>query len=165
MLLYHGSNLPVNKPRLIEQTRGLDFGAGFYMTARQIQAYDFAEAVTYRRKQGIPTVSVYEFDEKIADKSLDIKIFSEANAQWLEFVKENRLKIYAGKQYDIIIGPVSDDRVFLTLQGLIIGQFTAEVALSILKPYKLYDQYCMATDAALSTLIYKKSVTSREEIN
>jgi len=151
------------KPRLIEQTLGLDFGAGFYLTARQTQAHDFAEVVTYRRKQGVPTVSVYEFDEKAAENSLNIKIFPEANAQWLEFVKENRLKIYAGKQYDAIIGPVADDRVFLTLQGLIIGQFTAEAALSILKPYKLYNQYCMATDYALSMLVYQEFITFRED--
>ena len=28
MFLYHGSNMAVETPKLIEQTRGLDFGAG-----------------------------------------------------------------------------------------------------------------------------------------
>ncbi|MBR3651777.1 MAG: DUF3990 domain-containing protein, partial [Victivallales bacterium] len=30
MLLYHGSNVVVEKPRLIPPKRLLDFGAGFY---------------------------------------------------------------------------------------------------------------------------------------
>jgi hypothetical protein len=38
MLLYHGSNTTVNTPQLIEQTRGLDFGSGFYLTTNEKQA-------------------------------------------------------------------------------------------------------------------------------
>ena len=38
MLLYHGSNIPVKTPKLIYQTRGLDFGAGFYLTTNEPQA-------------------------------------------------------------------------------------------------------------------------------
>ncbi|MBC8545194.1 DUF3990 domain-containing protein [Clostridiales bacterium NSJ-32] len=32
MILYHGSNVIVDKPRLIRQNRTLDFGSGFYTT-------------------------------------------------------------------------------------------------------------------------------------
>ena len=32
MILYHGSNMVVDKPQLIEQYRYLDFGNGFYTT-------------------------------------------------------------------------------------------------------------------------------------
>ena len=60
MLLYHGSNIAVEKPRLINQTRGLDFGLGFYLTSREEQAQQFSQDVIKRRKSGIPTVSVYE---------------------------------------------------------------------------------------------------------
>ena len=34
MLVYHGSNLKVEKPRLITSNRTLDFGSGFYTTIR-----------------------------------------------------------------------------------------------------------------------------------
>ncbi|MDR3076560.1 MAG: DUF3990 domain-containing protein [Synergistaceae bacterium] len=43
MLLYHGSNSEVDEPRLIEQTRGLDFGSGFYLTTGEEQANRFSE--------------------------------------------------------------------------------------------------------------------------
>ena len=32
MILYHGSNVTVSEPRLVEQNRYLDFGFGFYTT-------------------------------------------------------------------------------------------------------------------------------------
>ncbi|WP_347709018.1 DUF3990 domain-containing protein [Enterococcus cecorum] len=35
MLLYHGSNLVVSSPRLVEQNRFLDFGPGFYTTSNK----------------------------------------------------------------------------------------------------------------------------------
>ena len=162
MLLYHGSNIAVKEPQLVDQTRGLDFGAGFYLTAREEQAQRFSESVINRRQSGVPTVSVFEYDEAIAKKTLDIAVFTEPNADWLTFIRDNRLKAYAGKRYDLIIGPVANDRVFPTIQALVIGQFTVEAALVALKPYKLFNQYCFASEKALSMLRFIKSITLAE---
>ena len=52
MILYHGSNVVVSEPRLIEQNRFLDFGFGFYTTTNKAQAIGFADKVTKRRKDG-----------------------------------------------------------------------------------------------------------------
>ena len=152
MLLYHGSNVTIEQPRLLGQTRGLDFGAGFYLTTRENQAEGFAATVVNRRRTGIPTISIFEYDETAAKETLDILAFSEPDADWLAFIRDNRLKAYSGKQYDVIIGPVANDRVFPTIQGLVIGQFSIEAALVALRPYKLFNQYCFATEKALSTL-------------
>ena len=46
MFLYHGSNLTVSEPRLVEQNRFLDFGYGFYTTTNKAQAIGFADKVT-----------------------------------------------------------------------------------------------------------------------
>ena len=46
MILYHGSNVIVSEPRLIEQNRFLDFGFGFYTTTNKVQAIGFADKVT-----------------------------------------------------------------------------------------------------------------------
>ena len=35
MILYHGSNVIVEKPILVEQNRFLDFGYGFYTTTNK----------------------------------------------------------------------------------------------------------------------------------
>jgi hypothetical protein len=61
MRLYHGSNLAVELPKLVYQSRGLDFGAGFYTTSSETQARRFSEIVCNRRGGGVPTVSVYSW--------------------------------------------------------------------------------------------------------
>lgn len=40
MILYHGSNVVVEQPRLVEQNRFLDFGYGFYTTTNKEQALE-----------------------------------------------------------------------------------------------------------------------------
>ena len=42
MILYHGSNVIVSEPKLIEQNRFLDFGFGFYTTTNKTQAIGLA---------------------------------------------------------------------------------------------------------------------------
>lgn len=63
MIVYHGSNMIVDHPRLVRQNRTLDFGYGFYTTFNKDQAVNFAEKVTARRETGIPCVSMYETAE------------------------------------------------------------------------------------------------------
>ena len=42
MKLYHGSNVEVREPRILEPSHALDFGPGFYTTLNRDQAVDFA---------------------------------------------------------------------------------------------------------------------------
>jgi hypothetical protein len=58
MLVYHGSNVVVEKPRLILPNRALDFGSGFYTTMNLAQAESLAYNVVNRNEgKGIPTIS------------------------------------------------------------------------------------------------------------
>ena len=64
MLLYHGSNLTVSEPRLVEQNRFLDFGYGFYTTTNKAKLYNqlvltSTKALSYLKFYG--TVSEEEF--------------------------------------------------------------------------------------------------------
>jgi len=165
MLLYHGSNADVVKPVLIKQLRGLDFGAGFYLTSKEQQATDFARIVVKRRQSGFPIVSVYEYDENSAASELEILRFKEADLGWLEFVRDNRFKVYSGKLFDVIIGPVANDRVYPTIQAFMIGQFSAEAALLELKTRKLYDQYCFASERALSMLQLVETIAVERDLH
>lgn len=63
MIVYHGSNIIVDQPRLVRQNRTLDFGYGFYTTTNQNQAISFAGKVSSRRESGSPCVSMYEVPE------------------------------------------------------------------------------------------------------
>ena len=86
MILYHGSNLTVSEPKLVVQNRFLDFGYGFYTTTNIVQAKGFATKVTKRRKEGIPTVSVYEINEDKAFEECSVLRFDSPNEKWLDFV-------------------------------------------------------------------------------
>jgi hypothetical protein len=157
MHLFHGSNLEVAVPRLIWQTRGLDFGAGFYLTTSEEQANKFSDIVVKRRKSGLATVNIYEFDMDAAERTLDIRRFTSADAEWLGFVTRNRMKTYSDDSYDMVIGAVANDTVMPTIQALLGGFLTEEAALFTLKTSKLVDQVCLKTEKALSLLRFLRA--------
>jgi hypothetical protein len=161
MLLYHGSNMEVVEPRLVEQTRGLDFGAGFYLTTNEAQAARFSEIVAKRKKCGVATVSVYEFDMGTAEGTLAIRRFKFADAEWLRFVAQNRLKIHQGDIHDIVVGPVANDTVMPTIQTYLAGFITEEATLATLKTSKLADQVCIKSDRALSLMRFVNSFETK----
>ena len=77
MILYHGSNVIVDQPKLIQQNRFLDFGFGFYTTTNKAQAVSFADKVTKRRRAGQRAVSIYKIDEAVAFSECSILRFDE----------------------------------------------------------------------------------------
>ncbi len=150
MILYHGSNMIVEQPKLIEQNRYLDFGNGFYTTTNKDQAMNFAQKVSVRRG-GKSIVNVYDFDEH-KNGELIIKRFMSPNEDWLDFVTKHRNGIYDDEKYDVVIGPVADDDVYRTLQVYSSGLLTKEQALEALKVKKLFNQYVFVTEKAISRL-------------
>ena len=91
MIVYHGSNIIVEKPRLVPQNRTLDFGYGFYTTTNPVQAVSFAEKVTERRESGAPCVSMYQVAElEELSKKYQVLCFSAPDESWLDFVFANR---------------------------------------------------------------------------
>ena len=132
MIIYHGSNMKVERPKLITQNRFLDFGYGFYTTTNRAQAENFASKV-HARRGGSAVLNIYEIDEKTAFEKLKIKQFFKADEEWLDFVSSNRNGIYTGEKFDLIIGAVANDDVFRLLQLYLTGLYTKEQALLGLK--------------------------------
>lgn len=162
MILYHGSNVTVSEPRLVEQNRYLDFGYGFYTTTNKTQAIGFADKVTKRRKSGERTVSIYEIDEGTAFAECSILRFESANEAWLDFVSENRSGNYSGEAYDFIYGPVANDDVYTTFTLYTAGVLTKEQTLEALKVKKLYNQLVLTSEKALSYLKFIGTVPEEE---
>lgn len=158
MILYHGSNMAVESPKLVVQNRFLDFGYGFYTTTNEEQAENFAQKIVARRG-GTPVLNVYEFDENSSSALLKIKEFSAPNEEWLDFVSAHRNGVYSGASYDLIIGAVANDDVYRTLQIYGAGLLTKEQALEALKIKKLFNQYVFATEEALAFL---KFISAKE---
>lgn len=151
MKLYHGSNLAVEQPKIIDSDRKLDFGMGFYLTSSYEQANRWAELTTARRKTGIQTITVFEFDEA-ASAELNVLCFSEADVNWLRYAAKNRNQNNISDDYDIVIGPVANDRTAPVIAAYFAGIYTENEAIIRLMPQKLKDQYAFKTDRALQLL-------------
>lgn len=155
MLLYHGSNMLVNKPEIIGSERTLDFGKGFYLTTSLEQAKKWAILTTSRRKEGTPTVSVFEIQDKV-----DLKVlkFNGPDKAWLEFVTSNRKNKNYKNDYDLIIGPVANDNTMPVINLYINGVYNEEEALKRLLPQKLKDQVVFKNDRALKYLDFREKI-------
>jgi len=162
MILYHGSNLTVSQPKLVVQNRFLDFGYGFYTTTNKVQAVGFADKVTKRRKEGTPTVSIYEIDEEKAFAECSVLHFDSPDEAWLDFVSDNRSGNYEGNAYDFIYGPVANDDVYTTFTLYTAGVLTKEQTIEALKVKKLYNQLVLTSEKALSYLRFVGTVTKEE---
>ena len=154
MIIYHGSNVTVQTPKILIPNRYLDFGTGFYTTTNFDQALNFAGKVTLRKRCGRSTVNVYELDDSIFSE-LDVLKFDSADAHWLDFVSDNRSGISQTVFHDLICGPVANDDVYQTFVLYTTGVLSREQTLEALKIKKLYDQYVFTTERALSYLTFQ----------
>ena len=156
MKLYHGSNMAVQKTQILASDRKLDLGTGFYLTSSLEQAERWAEHTTQRRGNGIPTVSIYEILDSYMNE-LNVKIFHEANEEWLLFVVANRKGSFIDNNFDMIIGPVANNQTIPTITLFEGGFLDVEAAIRNLKPQKLKDQYVIKTEKALQLLQFKEA--------
>ena len=163
MIIYHGSNMVVEQPKLVTQNRSLDFGSGFYTTENKTQATSFADKVFRRRKkEGTPTVSIYEFDDVTAFTACSLLKFDAPDEVWLDFVSEHRNRTYSGKAYELTYGPVADDDIFLTFALYAGGGLTKEETIKRLRIKKLFNQLVLSSERALSYLKFIGTLDEEE---
>lgn len=151
MKLYHGSNVEVTKPKIIKSDRRLDFGTGFYLTTSFEQAKRWAELTTARRGSGKETITVFEFDEVMLNR-LNVLSFDTPNSDWLKYAANNRNNDNATDDYDIVIGPVANDKTAPVITAYFAGIYDEEETIKRLLPQKLKDQYAFKTTTALDCL-------------
>lgn len=156
MILYHGSNVTVEKLVLVKQNRFLDFGFGFYTTTNKEQAKDFAVKVTDKRKNGTATLNIYEVDETKAIAECKVLSFDEPDEAWLDFVAQNRQGMYSGEKYDLIYGPVANDDVYRTITLYMTGILSKEQTLEALKIRKLYNQLVFTSEKSFGYIKFQR---------
>ena len=159
MILYHGSTVPVEKPKIIAGNRFLDFGIGFYTTSSLQQAEDWAIKRMLRESVQTGYVSVYDFDFETVRSKFTVRQFSEADMEWLQFVVNNRKGIFPDASVDLHIGPVADDNVYRSIRLFETGVLDAEETVKRLKTEVLHDQWTLHTEAVLS---YCKWIETKE---
>lgn len=154
-ILYHGSNMKVDKPMLLKGQRALDFGAGFYLTSSYEQAMKWAKTVTRRRGNGQPIVNIYDLDEQRL-ATLHVLRSNTADGDWLDYVVKNRRGQAVVGDYDVVIGPVANDSTLPVIDDYMSGNYTKEEAVRRLLPQNLTDQYAFKSTEALAALTYKE---------
>lgn len=155
MILYHGSNVPIDVIDLSKSRPGKDFGKGFYLSADEKQAIEMAESkVAFLG--GEPIVTSFEFDESILSSNiLKVKMFESYTEEWAHFVYDNR-ENFTDKpihDYDIIYGPIANDRVGAQIRNYKNGNINLDELMNRIKYLKgITFQYYFGTEAAINTL-------------
>lgn len=116
MRLYHGTNTDFEEIDLMKSKPNKDFGRGFYLSADYNQALNMAEIKVEQLRYGNPTVLEFEIDEN-AMSSLKTLRFEQYSEEWTEFIIANRknLNSYPIHDFDVVIGPIANDRVGVQL--------------------------------------------------
>lgn len=128
-----------------------DFGAGFYLTSDFEQARKWAVRTAKNRGENKPLVSTFDIDVKLM-RDLNILSFEKPDTDWLRYISANRTGKITEEKYDIVIGPVANDQAIRTVNNFLKGYFSEDIAIQLLLPQKLKDQYTFKTDKALKIL-------------
>lgn len=156
MLVYHGSNVEVRNPSLRKSRKNTDFGRGFYTTTQKEQAEHWTSIKIDRAKKGRRIVSVFEVDDNLLTNSeLKIREFHGPDEAWLNFVVASRKSVE--HDYDLVFGPVANDKVFTVVNLYESGVLNAPAAIAELKAYKTYNQLSFHTPRVIRALRFVES--------
>jgi hypothetical protein len=155
MILYHGSTVKVMRPALVKCRPNTDFGKGFYTTTSLDQAKKWAKLKQQRAGNGNAIVSTFEIDDELFNRTNELEIlqFTGPDEKWLNFVTNNR-KGNSVTHYDIVFGPVANDRLFATITLFEQGILSVDAAIEQLKTHRLFDQISFNSQKALDYLQY-----------
>ena len=155
MILYHGTNTIITDIDLSLSKPYKDFGKAFYLSDDISQAKEIAISRSVFLG-GNPIVNEYYFDESLlTNDNFNIKIFKEYSKEWAEFILLNRDERNSDimHNYDIVYGPIADDRVGLQLRKFKDNIISIEDLINNLKYVKgISYQYAFCTEKSIKTL-------------
>ncbi|MBR1809127.1 MAG: DUF3990 domain-containing protein [Paludibacteraceae bacterium] len=156
MRVYHGSLVRVHEPEIRQSTRTLDYGTGFYTTTSYKQAEDWVRKRMRESSSRKGYVNEYELDLEVL-KQFHCIFFDSPTDEWIDFVMSNRLNKDFIHDYDVVYGPVANDRVYACFTLYEGGVMNKQNLLAELRTYDLVDQYLFHTEHALKTLTFVKA--------
>ena len=149
MELYHGSNVIVQRPKIVTNGFYKDFGYGFYCTNIEKQAKRWA--IT---KRNYHIVNIYSY---CRNDKVRIKKYEDMSDEWLDFVVDCRRGAEHDFEYDIVEGPMADDTIWDYVEDFMKGNISRE-AFGVLVKFKYpTHQIVFCTEAALDTLTFERS--------
>ncbi|MBR0296795.1 MAG: DUF3990 domain-containing protein [Paludibacteraceae bacterium] len=156
MRVYHGSLERVPTPEIRQAARTLDYGIGFYTTTSAKQAEEWVRKRMRDTNARKGYVNEYELDLK-ALKQFNCAIFDSPTDEWIDFVMSNRMDRHFTHDYDVVYGPVANDRVYACFALYEGGVMSKQNLLAELRTYDLVDQYLFHTERALIALTFVKA--------
>lgn len=160
MKLYHGSIVVIGHIDLALSKPNKDFGQAFYLSDDQQQALEMAQ---FRAafEDVSPVVNVYEFDETLFP-SFHCKRFEAYTEEWAHFVYDHRTEPNGRTlhDYDIVYGPIADDRVGAQIARFKQGYISFDEFLRRIQYIKgITFQYAFCTERAIGQLQKQKSIS------
>lgn len=156
MILYHGTNKPFEQIDLSKSKPNKDFGKGFYLTSDKQQAIDMAKAKIDQQGEGEVIVYAFQLDTTfLSSGELKVKSFDTYSEEWALFILANRNNFATTPihDYDIVIGPIANDRVGFQLRRYIDELIDLETLVRKLTYMKgITIQYFFGTPSAISKL-------------
>ena len=154
MILYHGTNCSFDVIDLEKSKPNKDFGRGFYLSADYNQALDMARIKVNQMHCGEPVVLKFEIKDE-AMMNLNVLQFDDYSKEWAKFILANRnnLSNKPVHDYDVVIGPIANDKVGVQLwryENQVIDLETLVEKLRFMKGITI--QYFFGTEKAISLL-------------
>lgn len=158
LIVYHGSDEVINNPTHNGGRKFSDFGLGFYVTTN----IEMAKSWASRRKGKPAYVNKYMLDtEGLTSLTFDLDL------HWLLFIAFNRrlmlneeIKVILNNKYkdindyDVIIGPTADDRMFDTLNLFFSNSITLDHCLKALNSMDLDIQYDIRSAKGINAMSF-----------
>lgn len=154
MKVYHGSYMKIDDIDLSKVLPNKDFGRGFYVTKIRRHAENWARIIGLKHQtEGF--VTEFEYSETAFTRSVcKIKCFDGYSEEWLDFVVMNRDRNVPepAHEYDIVEGPVADDKIQNRINDYLKGKITKSVFLQDLIYHEQTHQICFCTGRSLQMI-------------
>lgn len=152
MKVYHGSFTKIETIDLTQCRPFKDFGRGFYVTKFKEQA-EFWAGKKGRNHKSNGVVTEFEFiTYAFENKKLKSLRFVDYTEEWFDFIVLNRKSEILAHDYDIVEGPVADDKIQRRIDDYLNGEISRETFLEEIKWHEETHQICFCTVFSLQFL-------------
>lgn len=162
LVVFHGSDNMIKEPQHNGGRKFSDFGLGFYITTN----VEMAKSWATRKKDKPAYVNKYTLNtEGIKSLTFDLDL------HWILFIAYNRGLVLNDElqnlleekyknidEYDVLIGPTADDKMFDTLNMFFSNNITLDHCLQSLNSMDLDIQYNIKSITGISALLYINAI-------
>lgn len=164
--LYHGSKSGIRGNIAPISREHCDFGKGFYMGTDRNQPLtlicNYPNAIIYDLSVDLSSLKVLD-----VELGLEWALLVAYNRGKMELVKDSQIYnrfVDLSKNYDMIIGYVANDRMFVVLDRFFNGEITDVALIKSLSALKLGKQYAALTEKACEKIkILAEQVLSEDD--